>query len=312
MPSTVAFVGEKKKTVTVTPGTATPLDFVATPLGSISGNVVAPSEGGFGQLNGLKNVYVVAQPGEHAVITDDDGSFILDNLPPGAYTLSLDNDTVPDGLSVLSGPDGAVAVAGGAAVSGIMFKLGAAAKTVVYTFSDGRRQAIQVTTEPAAVPPGGLLRIVARTGAKDVKALAVESDVFGAFPLRLEPHTGVWTGSLVVPQLAKGDYALMVTAHRKDVTESTSLVPVDPQIPLLAVRLSPRVPEPGHTARVMLKALAPVEEGDALLFEDGYKVVLPKQTGHVFGFDIRIWHKGLPYSATLVTKRGQSYPLILR
>jgi hypothetical protein len=58
--------------------------------------------------------------------------------------------------------------------------------------------------------------------------------------------------------------------------------------------------------------VAPVEEGDAVLFEDGYKVLLPKPAGHVYGFDIRLWHKGLPYSATVVTKRGQSYPLILR
>ena len=51
---------------------------------------------------------------------------------------------------------------------------------------------------------------------------------------------------------------------------------------------------------------------DSLLFEDGYKVLLPKPSGHVFGFDVRLWHKGLPYSATLVTKRGQNYSLSLR
>jgi hypothetical protein len=312
LPSTVAFVSEKKKTVTVTPGTSTPLNFVATPLGSIAGNVLAPGDGGFGQLGGLKNVYVVAQPGEHAVITDDDGAFLLDNLPPGTYTVTVDPDTVPDGLSVLTGPDGPLSLAGGAAVSGIVFKLGAGAKQVVYTFNDGKRQPIQITTDPAAVPPGALLRIVARTAAKDVKEMAVESDVFGGFPLKLEPRLGVWSASVVVPALAKGDYALSVTAHRKDVTDGAALVPVDPRIPLFAWRLSPKQPEPGHTVRVTLKTLAPVEEGDTLLFEDGYKVLLPKAGGHVFTFDMRLWHKGLPYSATLVTKRGQNYSLSLR
>jgi hypothetical protein len=142
--------------------------------------------------------------------------------------------------------------------------------------------------------------------------MAVESDVFGGFPLRLDPRSGAWTGAVVVPSLAKGDYALSVTAHRKDATDASALIPIDPAIPLFAVRFSPRSPEPGHSIKVMLKTLAPVEEGDALLFEDGYKIALPKPTGHVFTFDMRLWRKGLPYSANLVTKRGQNYPISLR
>ncbi|MBV8643255.1 MAG: hypothetical protein JO225_04980, partial [Candidatus Eremiobacteraeota bacterium] len=67
-----------------------------------------------------------------------------------------------------------------------------------------------------------------------------------------------------------------------------------------------------HTVRVTLKTLADVEEGDAVQFEDGYKVLLPKPNGHVFGFDIRLWQKGLPYNATILTKHAQSYPLSLR
>ena len=312
IPSTVAFVADKKKTVTVTAGTSTPLNFVATPLGSIAGNVLAPVDGGFGQFGGMKNVYVVAQPGEHAVITDDDGAFVLDNMPPGTYTLAVDPDTIPDGLGVLSGPEGPVALEGGATVSGLVFKLGAGAKQVVYTFNDGKRQPIQVSADPATVPPGAVLRITAHVGAKDVKELLVESDVFGGFPLRHDVKTGVWTGSLVVPALAKGDYALSVTAHRKDVTDASALVPIDPAIPLFAVRFTPRSPEPGHSIKVMLKTLAPVEEGDTLLFEDGYKIVLPKPSGRLFTFDMRLWRKGLPYSANLVTKKGLNYPISLR
>lgn len=311
VPSTVTFTGERKRTVTVTAGTTTPLNFVATPLGSIAGTVLAPSDGGFGALVGLKNVYVVAQPGEHAVITDDDGSFIVDNLPPGTYTLSVDTDTVPEGLSVLSGPEGPLSLAGGASLSGQIFKLGAGAKEVVFTYSDGRRMPVQVTTDPAVVPPGGLLRVTARTQAKDVKELVVESDVFGGFPLHLDAR-GMWTGTVVVPTLAKGDYALSVSAHRKDVTEASALVPVDPQVPLFNVLMSPRSPQPGHTVRLTIKALAPVAEGDVLLFEDGYKVLLPKPTGRLFNLDIRLWRKGLPYSASLTTKHGQAYPISLR
>ena len=311
VPSTVAFLGDRKRTVTVTPGTTTPLDFVAAPLGSIAGVVQAPADGGFGAMIGLKNVYVVAQPGEHAVITDDDGSFVLANLPAATYTLTVDPDTIPDGLSVLSGPDGPLSLGGGATVSGIVFKLGAGAKEVVYTFSDGRRVPLQITTEPAVVPPGALLRVTARTSAKDVKDVAVDSDVLGGFPLRLDAR-GAWVGTVVVPSLVKGDYALSVTAHRNDVKDAAALVPVDPRIPLFTALISPRNPEPGHTVRVTLKALAPVAEGDSVLFEDGYKIVLPKPSGRLFAFDIRLWRKGLPYAASVVTKRGQTYPISLR
>jgi hypothetical protein len=312
VPSTVQFIADKKKTVTVTAGASTPLNFVALPLGSIAGTVVAPADGGFGAPVGLKNVYVLAEPGDHAVITDDDGSFLMDNMPPGSYTLSVDPDTIPDGLSVLSGPDGPLTIGGGTAAGGVVFKLGPGAKNVVYTFSDAKRMPIQVEVAPPLAPPGSLLRISARTAAKDVSALFVESDVFGAFPLRHDARTGAWVGSVVVPSLVKGDYSLTVTAHRKDVTEAVALVPVDSRVQLFAVRLSPRLPGPGQTAHVTLKSIAPVDEGDTLLFEDGYKITLPKPSGHLFLFDIRVWNKGLPYRATVVTKRGPSYPIILR
>jgi hypothetical protein len=312
VPSTVAFLGDKKRTVTVTPGTLTQLEFIATPLGSISGTVLAPSDGGFGQLVGLHNVYVVAQPGEHAVITDDDGTFILDNMAPGTYTLTVDPDTVPEGLSVLSGPEGPLSIGGGASIAGVVFKLGAGAKDVVYTFNDGKRESIQVVAEPASVPPGAQLRIRASTNAKDVKGLFVESDVFGAFALKFDPHRGVWLGTTTVPSLTKGDYAVTITARRKDVKDGSALVPVDPAIPLFAFRMTPSAPQAGQTVKVTMKSLAGVEEGDTLVFEDGYKIALPRPTGRVFSFDMRIWRKGLPYGGNVVTKRGPTFSVTLR
>jgi len=312
VPGTVAFVSDTKKTVSVVAGSQTPLDFVASTLGSIAGFVYAATEGGFGPQTGMHNVYVVAEPGEHASITDDDGSFLLDNMPPGTYTLSVDPDTVPDGMAVLAGPDGPVDLASGAAVSGIVFRIGASAKSVVFTFDQGKRQPVQVTTDPAVVPPGGLIRLTARASAKDLTALSVESDVFGTFPLHLDRASGVWTGSTIAPSLPKGDYALTVTAHRKDISETSILVKVDPGVPLSSVRVFPTKPLPGHTVKVSLKSYAPLSEGDTVLFEDGYKVLLPKPSGRLFVFDVRLWQRGLPYSAMVVTKRGQNYPISLR
>jgi len=194
----------------------------------------------------------------------------------------------------------------------VVFKLGPGAKNVVYTFSDAKRMPIQVEISPPVAPPGSVLRISARTAAKDVAALAVESDVFGAFPLRHDTRSGAWIGSTIVPSLVKGDYSLTVTAHRKDITEAVTLVAVDPRVQLFSIRLTPHLPGAGQTAHVTLRSIAPVEEGDTLLFEDGYKIALPKPSGHLFVFDVRVWSKGLPYAATVVTKRGRSYPLILR
>jgi hypothetical protein len=312
VPSTIAFSEETKKTVSVAAGAQTPLDFVASTLGSIAGFVYTAGQGGFGDQVGMNNVYVVAEPGEHAGITNDDGSFLLDNLPPGSYTLSVDPETIPDGLGVTSGPDGPVDLAGGAAVSGVIFRLGSAPKSVVFTFDQGKRQAIQVSVEPEAAPPGAVLRVTAQTSAKDVHELMVQSDVFGNFPLREDKRTGTWSGMTLVPILQRGDYSLTVTAGRKDVTDNTVLVLVEPALPLETIRLYPAKPLPGHSVKVSLKSYAPLAEGDTVLFQDGYKVLLPKPNGRLFVFDVRLWDRGLPYSATVVTKRGQNYPISLR
>jgi hypothetical protein len=312
VPSTVAFSDDTKKTVSVAAGAQTPLDFVASTLGSIAGFVYTAGQGGFGDQVGMNNVYVVAEPGEHAGITNDDGSFLLDNLPPGSYTLNVDPETIPDGLSVTSGPDGPVDLAGGAAVSGVIFRLGSAPKSVVFTFDQGKREAIQVSVEPEAAPPGAVLRVTAQTSAKDVRELAVQSDVFGTFPLHEDKRTSVWSGTTIVPTLQRGDYSLTVTAGRKDVSDNTVLVLVEPALPLSTIRLYPAKPLPGHTVKVSLKSYAPLAEGDTVVFQDGYKVLLPKPNGRLFVFDVRLWERGLPYSATVVTKRGQNYPISLR
>ena len=79
-----------------------------------------------------------------------------------------------------------------------------------------------------------------------------------------------------MPPLAKGDYAVTVTARRKDVNDGQALVPIDPGIPLFAIRVSPKNPLPGQSVKMTLRGLVAIEEGDSLVFEDGYKIVLPK------------------------------------
>lgn len=305
LPTTV-ILADAVKTAQVATGISTRVDFVGTRLGAISGTVLFAGDGGFGEFLPAANVYVVAQPGDHAAITDDQGQFILDNLPPGKYALDVDKETTPDGQGVVSGPDGPVEVSGGETLSGIVFKLGAAGKNVVYTFDNGQKKAVAVETHPQVVPPGALLEIVARPST-GVRALSVHSDVFGSFPLR-RVADGAFGGAVVVPPLAKGDYALSVGDDGS--AEGESLVTVDPTLPLVTVRTVPAHPAPGARVRVRATILAPVEQGDPVRFSDGETVRLPKPNGRVFIFDVRLAR--VPDVGEITSKMGVKLPISIR
>ena len=81
--------------VTVSDGRYATLDFRAQLLGSIAGSIVYAKDMGKQAGLGVINAYVVAEPGDYAAIDEEDGSFIMDNLPAGDYTLSVDPETIP-------------------------------------------------------------------------------------------------------------------------------------------------------------------------------------------------------------------------
>ena len=83
--------------VQVHSGGYTKVTFSAKPLSSISGFVTYGLEMLPDLKGGVPNVYVVAEPGEHAAINTDDGSYVIDNLPEGDYTVSVDPETLPEG-----------------------------------------------------------------------------------------------------------------------------------------------------------------------------------------------------------------------
>ena len=309
LPSTVSFA-ELSKPASVAYGSSTKVDFSGVSLGGISGQVFLQGGNGFGDFVPAPNVYVVANPGDHAAITGDDGMFLLDNLRPGKYTLEIDKDSLPEGLSVISGPEGEVGVEGND-VTGIIFKLAPGAKDVVFTFNNGKKQPITIDVSPAIAPPGAMLEIAAHSPSK-VSLLAVDSDVFGNFPLEYDKKRDAWVGVAYVPALRKGTYGFTVTAHSKTITDGEALVQVDPAIPLVTIRFDRSKAIAGHTMHMTLKILGPASEGDSLKCEDGYTIQLPKPNSRVFGFDIRLWAKGLPYSCTLMSKRGVSYALSIR
>ena len=100
---------------------------------------------------GVPNVYVVAEPGEHAAINEDDGSYIIDNLPPGDYTVSGRSrrpcpkalGAKPESLEV-QGP------AQGAHVEDVNFTWsGRFEKKVVFSFLGGAGDGLRSRSAPA-------------------------------------------------------------------------------------------------------------------------------------------------------------------
>jgi hypothetical protein len=307
IPSNVAFTGASEKVVQVVDGAITPVDFVALSLGSIAGTVVTVDPNDPSLAKGVPDVYVVAQPGDHAGITSADGSFILDDLPPGRYTLDVDKDTVPDGLGAAVEPADQP-LAPSQHVDGIVLKLGQEEKGVVFTFKGGKRSALVLAVDPQRVPPGGLVTVTVRGDGSVKGPVGLESDLFRSrVPLK-EDGANVWTASFVIPAGARGEVPLEALAANGS---ASNAVTVDGAMQLLTLRTIPVHPRPGGPVHLTLRSYAPLREGDVVRFEDGQSVRLPKPHGRSFELDVRLWARGLPYSAT-VTARGVSYPFGVR
>ncbi|TAM88449.1 hypothetical protein EPN42_09350 [bacterium] len=312
LPASVQLQGAPQRTVQVLQGQLATVDFIAIPLGSISGYVLYAPNGGFADLQGAKNVYVVAEPGDYAAITNEDGSFLLDNVPPGTYTVSVDRDTLPNGEAVVQGPESPIEVVGGSTSGGMVFKLGTAAKAVVFSFDNGPKASVSAVVRPERAPPGALVKVVVRTSAEHPSAVTQESDTFGNLALRFDTKLRAWVGSFIVPVLQAGEYALRINVDGSKHGVADSLLSVDPKIPLISVRVLTARPAPDHTIAVTARILAPVEPGDVVRFEDGYTFKLPEPRGVLYAFDVHLWSHGLPYRGTIENHEGRRFPIVLQ
>lgn len=313
LPATVQLTGVAQKTVSVVQGNVTTVDWNAVGLGAIGGHVLYAPDAGMGELTGAKDVYVVAQPGDHASITNPDGSFLIADLPPGTYTLSVDPDTLPDDQAVQQGPESPFTIAGGETVGGVAFKVGPKAKEVVFSFDGGKKVPLGIRVVPERVPPGGYVRIEARPqGAAGRGTVKAESDVFPSLTLRFDEKAKAYVGGFSVPfSLVSGKYDMRVALEGDRTGAAEASFDVDAKLPLVQVRTSPAHPQPGHTIHVVARILAAVEAGDKLTFQDGYAVTLPTPKGTLYAFDIRIWARGLPYRGTIATKAGRAIPFVI-
>lgn len=313
LPATVGMTGSSQRVVQVQQGAVTSVDWSVVGMAVIAGHVMFAPDAGMGEIRGAKDVYVIAQPGEHAAITNEDGSFALADLPPGTYTLSVDPDTMPEELGVIRGADKPYVILGGEQIGGVDFQLGPKAKDVIFSFSDHKKVPLAVHISPEVVPPGGLVRVAVRPQADIGRdTLRIESDLAPPVALRFDGREKAYTGAFVVPgALQPGNYAVRIVLEGQHSGAAEAGFSVDNTMPLVTVRTIPSRPQPGHTIHVVAKILGPVQAGDTVRFEDGYSVLLPEPRGSTFGFDVRLWSRGLPYRAMVVRAGREIIPLVL-
>ncbi len=307
-----ATIDPKKATadVDVKNGVFTTLNFSAEPLGSISGTILFDNDEGPNSGKPVPNAYVVAEPGEHAAIVDDSGSFIVDDLPPGDYTLSVDNETVPEGLG--AAPDSiAVHLGPQEHYKGAAFLVGHTEKKVVFSFIGGSTPSApalpKVSVSERRLPPRGTATVSVDAPAS---AKSVEIEVFDrAFSLRYLARSKTWVGTLEVPTNVKaGTYEVRAKDGSGTQPRGAKLT-VDPKMPLVIMHLEPANPQPGQYVRVRARFLVDVRPGDQIQWADGQITVLGKPVaGRVFTFNLRISLR--PLHGVLLTK-GTRLPISL-
>ncbi len=296
--------------VSVRDGGYTTLDFHAQLLGSIAGTIVYGKDMEKQAGLGVLNAYVVAEPGEHAAIDQDDGSFIIDNLAAGDYTLSADPETIGAGLG--ASPESiTVHLAAGEHYSGIQFLVGRFEKKVVFSILSGNATPAptlpEVRLSETRLPLRGTtyVAINAPENAADVVATAFGKRV----TLVYDKGSEKWTGEIEVPEkTAAGQYPVEGIVHGTPVTTNATLT-VDPKMPLAIVQYQPKNAPIGATVTIRARFLVDVHAGETITWSDGTTTVLDKPvTGRVFTF--RKLLTLLPLHGALLTPHG-SIPIVL-
>jgi hypothetical protein len=305
VPATADFAPEDlSQRVVVNDGTYASLDFHAELLGSIAGKILYAKDMGTQADTGVPNAYVVAEPGEHAAIDEDDGSFIIDNLPSGDYTISVDPETT--GLGLGAAPDSvSVHLEPGEHYSGILFSVGRFEKKVVFTLVGGNSAAVApvqvVRLSETHLPPRGTTAVAidAPATASDVSATAFGKRI----ALTYDKDDDKWSGEIEVPaQTAAGEYPVTGSVHGSAVPTAATLT-VDTKLPLAILQYLPRAAAIGQTVTVRVRFLVNVQAGDKITWQDGTETILSKPiSGRVFTF-----RKGLtllPLHGLLLTPKG--------
>jgi len=299
----------RKQKVVVKNGHITTVDFVAEPLGSIGGFVTYKASLAPKFKGGVNNAYVVAEPGEHAAITNPDGSFLIADLPPGNYTLSVDPETVPDNTGPQGGPVD-VTLRAHENYRGLHFIIGHKIKKVVFTLLNGATPPPTMTLdlgEPRLPPHGStVVRADAPLGSTGVVVRAFGSTI----ALAREGSSQRWSGLLAVPKGQKGGrYEIVATATGTSTQTAKAALVVDPRMPLAILQVYPPHASVGQYAAIRARFYVVAQAGDRIEWQDGSTTTLTKPSaGGIFTFSLRISLR--PFDGVLVTKTAR-VPILL-
>ena len=299
----------REQKVVVKNGHITRVDFVAEPLGSIAGFVTYKPSLAPKYKGGVNNAYVVAEPGEHAAITNPDGSFLIADLPPGIYTLSVDPETVPNNTGP-QGPPVNVTLKAHENYHGLHFIIGHKIKKVVFTLLDGATPPPTITLdlgEPRLPPQGStVVHVEAPLGATKVVLKAFGKDV----PLKRKGRTQHWEGVLVVPTGQKGGrYEVTALATGTSTQRARAAILVDPKLPLAILQVYPPHAASGQYAAIRARFFVVAHAGDKIEWQDGRTTTLTRPSaGGIFTFSLRISLR--PFDGVLVTKTAR-VPILL-
>jgi hypothetical protein len=276
--------------------------FTAQPLSSISGSVLYGTEMLPLYKGAVPNVYVVAEPGEYAAINTDDGSYIIDNLPPGDYTVSTDPETLPEAMGAK--PDSVQIHVGPAQnVQNVDFSVGSFEKKVVFSFLGGKASgATVIRLREHKLPPNATTEVVV-TAPESAKAVTITSFNDTHIALTYDKTRKEWAGQVAVPADAKdGDYPIEASVA-SGTSPAGIVLTVDTKMPLAIMQMTPSRPAKGDNVVVRARFLVDAAEGDKIQWEDGQITVLGKPvSGRVFTFNLRISLR--PLHGALLTKRG--------
>lgn len=310
LPASVAFsAADAKKTVTVQNGQISNVDFKASPLGSISGKILYGPALAPDYVGGAFNAYVVAEPGDFAAIANEDGSFYMDNLPAGNYSLDVDPETIPPDTG---NPGGAVdvTVGPGQHVSGIDFTLSHKEKAVVFTFKSGAvGGTATLRLSDRELPPLGATQAVVDPS-QEAKSVTVQA--FGQpQPLHYDAKAKLWIGMVHVPaKTPAGRATIVAEIEGAQHLTADAVLTVDPQVPYARFTTVPLHPHVGQNAIVRARFLADVAHGDTIRWLDGQLTKLSRPlAGRVYEFTVKISEQ--PMRGFLLTGQGE-LPITLR
>jgi hypothetical protein len=301
-PANFGLSGDNKQKITVATGESSRVSFVGAPLGSIAGTIrydTGQDQAG----KGVSNAYVVANPGDHAAITDDDGTYLIDNLPPGDYTLSVDPETLGEGLTVTSEASLQAHLAGGAHLSGEEFRVGEGEKGVVFTFNGSETNVVTGSAVTKRLPPGGSTNVIVKTSQPVTKVTATIAGAISSLVFHTNDKS--WVGYVHIPaNAAGGPAAITIDATGKSNGSADIPIFIDPAIPIATIKLNPAQPQKGQYVHVTAHFLVDAKAGDKIIWQDGTFVLLPKpRTGRYFEFDVKV--TSIPFRGALLTNSGQ-------